>query len=554
MKNTPEFNCILFAGVGLLSGIFLTGCGSAGPQTRVEIQNAVINGQPARFALDTGAPTTMLFSTGADRLDLKVTPPSVKAQVRASMNKGVALGSTDPVQVSLGGQTFTTPLKVLKLPWYLPDSLGVDGLVGWAEIRDNILVFDGDKRTISSVANVPEETTGWLKLKVRQNPHLFLELPRPDGTTGIIMVDTGNPSGVSLPPAEWKTWRTAHPQAPSVSMTYYSPESGAVDGEIAWADEIALGALSLTDVAVQEADSSESREIRNYAGTIGLYALSRLDLVVDGKNGFAYLQPKPAPGPYFPGFDRPGVTKDSARNSPGDEDWTVADNVHIQPPPLPTDSSIGSAHKKYKAKDYAGAIADLTNVIEQNPEDLTALSDRANTSLILGDNESAVADFNQILKLDSKNFLAYRDRGVAREIQGDFDGALADFNQAITLRPNGSINPLPHLYRITLLLRTGRSSENSATEVAGLKEGWPKMNAQFITGSLSETAYLAAAAKGDEAAVRQQQAAVFYYIGMKRLISGDQTGARDSFQKCLATGESEANEYLLAQGELTRLK
>jgi len=470
------------------------------------------------------------------------------------MTHGVAPGSTQPTQVEVLGQTFTAPLKVLELPWYISGPDGVDGLVGWTQIRDNILKFDGSQRTISAMESLPPETAGWLKLKVRQNPHLLLEIPMSDGNTALVLVDTGNPIGVSLSPTLWKAWRSKHTTAPSINVMYYTPGAGTVSGELAWADDVKLGPLTLTDVAVMPADASEYDSIKGFAGTLGLYALTRLDLIVDGKNGYAYLRPKSAPGPYFAGFDRPGVTKDQAKNSPEDENWKVADNVHYQPPPLPTDSTIGSAHKKYKAKDYIGAIADLTNVIEQNPEDITALSDRASAKLVLNDENGANADYNQILELDPKNFATYRDRGVAREIQGDFNGALTDFNQAVTLRPNGSTNPLPHLYRLTLLLRLGRPPENLAKEVAGLKEGWSKMDGQYLTGSLSEADYLATAAKGSEAAVRQQQDEAFYYIGMKRLISGDLAGARDFFQKCLATGDSDANDYLLAQGELARLK
>ncbi len=71
------------------------------------------------------------------------------------------------------------------------------------------------------------------------------------------------------------------------------PGAGEVNAEDVWADKIKLGQISLLDVPVRPANDFEASGVENYAGTLGLYALGRMDLVVDGKNGFAYL---PVPG------------------------------------------------------------------------------------------------------------------------------------------------------------------------------------------------------------------------------------------------------------------
>jgi len=550
MKNTPDFFHGLFAGVSLLSGLFLTGCASPGPEAVVEFQNVGINGKPAHLLLDTGSAATLLTGSGADRLGVKVTPPSAAAEARA-VNGRVALGVSEPAQVTMGGQTFTVPLPVLDLPWYVYQASETDGLVSWAEVRNNILVFDGDKRTIGAVANLPAETAGWLKLKIRPNAHLLLELPVADGTTGVLLVDTGDPSGVSLPPAEWKAWRAAHPQALTASSTYYTPGSGVVKGELAWADEIKLGSLTVTDVAVRLADASESGIIRNFAGTLGLYALTRLDLVVDGISGYAYLKSKPGPGPYFPSINRPGVTEDSAKTAAGTDNWKVTDTVQVQFSNL----LERAAAQNYAANDYASALANLNHILELNPEDTAAYSNRATVKMNLGDSSGAIADYSHIIDQDPKNFLVIRDRGIARDVAGDLAGALADFDQAVELRPNGSINPQPHLYRLLLQRQLGRPVDDISAAVAGWRQGWPKTNGQFLTGSLTEADYLAAAGKGEAAPVRRQQREAYYFIGMMRLIKGDQAGAKDFFQKCVAMGRGvNANDYLLSQGELARMK
>jgi S1-C subfamily serine protease len=63
--------------------------------------------------------------------------------------------------------------------------------------------------------------------------------------------------------------------------------------EQAWAEKFSLGPLELTDVLIEEAaDRIFSARLPDYAGTLGLEALKRLDLIVDGKHGIAYLRPK----------------------------------------------------------------------------------------------------------------------------------------------------------------------------------------------------------------------------------------------------------------------
>jgi S1-C subfamily serine protease len=63
--------------------------------------------------------------------------------------------------------------------------------------------------------------------------------------------------------------------------------------EEAWADKVDFGPLGLTDVPVAEATPAEvALGGENYEGDLGLAALKRLDLIVDGKGGLAYLRVK----------------------------------------------------------------------------------------------------------------------------------------------------------------------------------------------------------------------------------------------------------------------
>lgn len=45
-----------------------------------------------------------------------------------------------------------------------------------------------------------------------------------------------------------------------------------------------------------------------------------------------------------------------------------------------------------------------------------------------------------------------------------------------------------------------------------------------------------------------------FYAGMKRLLAGDTTAARDDFRKCLATDRKDFDEYGFAAAELRLLE
>jgi lipoprotein NlpI len=89
--------------------------------------------------------------------------------------------------------------------------------------------------------------------------------------------------------------------------------------------------------------------------------------------------------------------------------------------------------------------------------------------------------------------------------------------------------------------------------VSNWKEGWTKSIGLFLTGKLDEKALLTAAEKPGDESVNSQQCEALYYIGMMRLLKGDQVSARDFLQKCIATGEKNEDEYDFARAELARL-
>ncbi len=566
-------------GAGFFASVMAQGADGGGRDTKISYPSATVNGQVAHMELDTGSSYTSLTKSGAARLGVKVLPPPAEDADR----KGKApIGLAEGVTLTLGTQKVVAPLSVINMPWYIRffTNWDPDGLVGWTEVKDNILVFDSVQRTVASVAKLPAETAHWLKVKVRDDGVLTIDLPMGGDKVGTILVDTGSPFGVCLPPEQFQAWHDAHPNVRLSNVPYYGPDAGDTSTEEGWADTIKVGNLTLSDVPVSQAGPEEVREFKNFAGSFGLYVLLRMDLVVDGKNHVAYLQPRPPPGPPYPGVVRPGY-RSNAGAPVQNWDWSVADNVRVHTAGL----FSFSADYKIKTKDYDGAIGDSNHALALEPKNSEALIARGLAKDAKGDHDGAIADDTQAIGLDAKNFLPMHHRAVAEESKGDLAASIADFKRALEIDDTDSdawiglgqdyqntldfpgaleayskaaeIQPddadYPRLYRELLQLQQGSAPPLFAKLVAGWAEGWTKNLGQFITGGMDETALLKAAeTRGDET-VNGQKCEAYYFIGAMRLLNGDKAGAKEAFQKSLDTGEQDYYEYKFARAALKRL-
>jgi PDZ domain len=125
---------------------------------------------------------------------------------------------------------------------------------------------------------------------------LAMEITNSHGEKEVIVVDTGDQSGISLNSREWREWTATHTNRLKTLTAYYTPGAGLQVREEVWAKEISFGRLILTDVSIHEASVDQvaigSAKCR---ASFGLAALKRLDLIVDGKKGVAYLKPKKTP-------------------------------------------------------------------------------------------------------------------------------------------------------------------------------------------------------------------------------------------------------------------
>jgi hypothetical protein len=263
--------------------------------------DAKINGNPVRFAFDTGTGASLvLFSTAAQRLGLKVTPPD-----RRPDPGRVAVGMTELCNVSIGEDEFQTSVREIEVPPYLKEKGDVigDGVLGWPACN-NILLLDFVSHKITFKEKVPRESFAWMKFSIPTNENtLTLELSTNQNIKSILALDSGLSYGVMLNPKKWNEWKLAHTNQPTTFEYFNSPSLGLVVAEESWADKISLGSITLTDVPVMEASSTEaalfSTPQTEYEATLGFAALKRLSITIDAKKKFAYLKPKKTPSlPY----------------------------------------------------------------------------------------------------------------------------------------------------------------------------------------------------------------------------------------------------------------
>jgi len=414
------------------------------PENRAVFANLSINAKPVQLILDSGANASVLTTTAAERLGVttKTLPKSQAGRLKTTAELA-SQGLSEPVQLTMGTETVTVQLPVnSQISWLMRGFIGenrkIDGVIAWSEIADNILVFDGAQHTIHRVETLPEETASWIKMKVHPAHQLLLEAPQPDGTTGFIFVNTASPLGVTLPPTEWKAWRVKYPDMAHIYITHLPPSYLVGFGDI-WdeddrmAEEIALGPITLTAVPAHLAFPAEMAQLEHYAGTLGLAALERMDMVVDGKGGFAYLRPKAAPV----GADGRAV---SGVWPPPQRDWRIEGNLHFR-----GDHLLAAAGAiKSESGDFDAAMADFSQAIAQDPNNAENYRQRGVAKDKKGDDAGAIADFDQALTLAPDNVQILLNRSDAKKNNGDLPGALADSSRAIELAPD---NPATYAHR-----------------------------------------------------------------------------------------------------------
>jgi hypothetical protein len=260
--------------------------------------DATINGKPARLAFDTGASGPMLFSTAAKKFGLSITNlPNAE-----SLGPGEIRMETEDCKLKINHSHLQTWFCVLDSPRGM--ELDLDGVIGWGDLSHNIMAVDAIHGTVSFLSSLPRKTAGWTKFSIVTNSDvLLITVPRPGGPPYTVLVDTGDSKGVDLFPDQWQEWKTAHADQPVTLTDYYTGLNGfdgVVVAEEGWAKTLAIGSLWLTNVPVTKAAKVDlPNGSSNTVAILGMAALKRFDLVIDGKKGFACLHAREEPPPPY---------------------------------------------------------------------------------------------------------------------------------------------------------------------------------------------------------------------------------------------------------------
>jgi len=251
--------------------------------------DAKINGRNARLVFDTGTSHLVLFPDGATRLGLNFTNAPPDAKVAPG---DVPAGVTEECEFSVGETTVRTRLRIVDMPAVL--RVKFDGFIGWGALSDNIIEIDARLGAVYALSNTTGIPTTWTQFALQTNSDtLVLEATLKNGSAQTFLVDTGSSDGVALSPADWRRWKSAQKKQRLTLRSYYTPNLGLVVAEEGWARRLSIGPLVLTDVPITEAKRPTAAP--QYTAILGLAAIKRLDFIVDGKRGVAYLHPTRAP-------------------------------------------------------------------------------------------------------------------------------------------------------------------------------------------------------------------------------------------------------------------
>jgi len=267
---------------------------SGGGDGRIWLKST-INGKPARLGFDTGAGVPVLFGAAPKKFGLSISNrPNIE-----SLGPGEIRMITGDCTLKIGHATGRIWFGVLDLPQILDSEM--DGVVGWGSLKHNIIAVDALHESVSSLSSIPRKVVRWTKFELVTNSEtLMMAVPRPGGTRCSVLVDTGSTYGVQLFPDQWREWKTAHADQPVTLTEYYNALHEVVVAEEGWAKMLAIGSLWLTNVPVTKADKLDFLlGSTNTVAVLGMEALKRFDLVIDGKKGFAYLHAKEGPPPPY---------------------------------------------------------------------------------------------------------------------------------------------------------------------------------------------------------------------------------------------------------------
>ena len=233
--------------------------------------------------------------------------------------------------------------------------------------------------------------------------------------------------------------------------------------------------------------------------------------------------------------------------------------IELDPKNASAYNSRSSLHEKNG--DWDGAIADATKAWEVNPNDMGAQVEVARIMQRRGDVRGAILAFNKALELNPKNPFGYYELGCLHYDLGEMAAALASFRKDCAGDVGDDWCEYAHsriwLIRARLGEREAASQELRqylGARTTGKPDDWPAKILNFLAGQIPEQAFIKTAEEAYSVAAKGLLGEAYFYAGSRRLVTGDQDGAKVWLGKCVALDLKYSSEYASAAAELKFLQ
>jgi tetratricopeptide (TPR) repeat protein len=188
--------------------------------------------------------------------------------------------------------------------------------------------------------------------------------------------------------------------------------------------------------------------------------------------------------------------------------------------------------------DDSQKIADLTETIRLDPDNVKAYGNRGIAYANKKEYDRAIADFNTAIRLNPKGATAYGNRGVAYANKGDYDRAITDLTTAIRLNPD---NTTAYYFR-GIAYANNRDDEPAIADFTEAVRLNPN-NSASVTALAKAKDAAQKAAELEEALRRKANDAAHIERGQEFFIKQDYDQAISEFNKAIRIDPNNANVY-----------
>jgi len=248
--------------------------------------DAKVNGKPVRLVFDTGAERTIIFRHVAKRLNLSVTNVPQGTQVKPGR---VLTGISEECRIAMLNSTITGRFGVVDVPSFL--TRDVDGVLSWKDVQNAVFRIDGNNKILTGLTALPRDIDQWTKWNLRADSNILaFHLAKTSQTNGTIAIDTGSPFGLQLSPELWEEWQREHSDQASTLLAHGTPANPIQVSPEYWTEQLSIGGFSIDNVPVMQSIPEMKHFFKDHLATLGLFALTRLDVIIDNRNNTIYLK------------------------------------------------------------------------------------------------------------------------------------------------------------------------------------------------------------------------------------------------------------------------